>query len=71
MSVKMVKWILDNKKKIYYDTSSSVRRQKKEYVRATGEGLEFIDIALATREQLLEFIKICIEYGNISSSNQI
>ena len=59
----MVKWILDNKNKLYYDSTGS--RHKVEIKYKTTSEIDFIDISIATREELLEFVKICIEYGNI------
>lgn len=64
MSVEMVMWILENKKIVYYNNGIKARVNRKI---EKDTDLKFIDIAIATKSQLLEFIKTCIEYGNLQN----
>lgn len=65
MNVEMTKWILENKRIVYYNTNGSKTRVNGKIEKDTD--LKFIDIVIATKSQLLEFIKTCIEYGNLQN----
>lgn len=66
MDVKMVEWILKNKKILYYNTSGT-RSKTTRRINCEDSEIQFIDIAIARKEQLVEFIKTCIEYGNLQN----